>query len=410
MGNSVMARVGSGSGSEGASKYPPSEFSQKYARVLAPNGKLVSPADVFGESGVFDKDVEEKTRLAFKVTMKKLDKLNAASDCNKEHLAREKIDQVVECFPNTLPKDLPDALAKIKWSKKAVEVEGWDIWWEIHEKILKSLRKQATHIQSWWEYTGRAYPGDDEILGSLKRLVSGVLTHPLTIGKVIVNYTPKRKKDKPKSIHLVGTDRPEATMIYSGFFTEILMANPLNPIKITLVSPDPANRQLAQDCSPKSPMLINQRCKLTAWDGFYHDFWTKWIKTKKVEVPDVAMGIHPGLHAEGVFEFWEPTLDLLMEENILTVFTMFNKEEFNASIKCLDKMYARYKYKGPNAFASEHVKQTPHDPDISWTSNRYLIVFQGRTVDMNTMIRIEDPELDKAEEEFEKLLSLDGDE
>ena len=28
-----------------------------------------------------------------------------------------------------------------------------------------------------------------------------------------------------------------------------------------------------------------------------------------------------------------------------------------------------------------------------------------RTVDMNTMIRIEDPELDKAEAEFEKLLS-----
>ena len=86
----------------------------------------------------------------------------------------------------------------------------------------------------------------------------------------------------------------------------------------------------------------------------------RWIRTKKVEVPDVAMGIHPGLHADGVFEFWEPTLDLLMEENILTVFTMFNKEEFNASIKCLDKMYARYKYKGPNPFASEHVKQTPH--------------------------------------------------
>ena len=53
----------------------------------------------------------------------------------------------------------------------------------------------------------------------------------------------------------------------------------------------------------------------------------RWIRTKKVEVPDVAMGIHPGLHADGVFEFWEPTLDLLMEENVLTVFTMFNKEE-----------------------------------------------------------------------------------
>ena len=38
----------------------------------------------------------------------------------------------------------------------------------------------------------------------------------------------------------------------------------------------------------------------------------RYIKTKKVETPDVAMGIHPGLHAEGVYEFWEPTLDLLL--------------------------------------------------------------------------------------------------
>jgi len=391
-----MANVG-GVGSEG-SKYPPSEFSQKYARVLAPNGKLVSPSDVFGEGKLFDKDIEEKTRLAFKVTLKKLDKLNTVSELNKEDLAREKIDQIVECFPQTLPKDLPDVLAKTKWTKKTAEVGTWDDWWEMHEKILKSLQKQATHIQNWWDFTGRPYPGDQEILDSLKRLVSGVITHPLTIGKVIDQYTPKRKKDKPKSIHLMGTDRPEATMIYAGFFTEILAANPLNPIKITLVSPDPANKQLAQDCGPKSPMLINQRCKLTAWDGFYHDFWQKWIKTKKVEKPDVAMGIHPGLHAEGVFEFWEPTLDLLMEENILTVFTVFNTEEFNGSLKRLDGMFARYKYKGINPFASGHVKQTPHNPDMFWASNGYLIVFQGRTVDLNTMTLIEEPKVEELDE------------
>ena len=59
-----MARVGA----EG-SKYPPSEFSQKYAPVLAPKGKLVSPADVFGESGMYGKDVEDKTKQAFKVPL-----------------------------------------------------------------------------------------------------------------------------------------------------------------------------------------------------------------------------------------------------------------------------------------------------------------------------------------------------
>ena len=80
-------------GAEGT-KYPPSEFSQKYAPVLAPKGKLVSPSDVFGESGVFGKDVEDKTRQAWKVTMKKLDKLNTPVDKFKDDLARERIDQV----------------------------------------------------------------------------------------------------------------------------------------------------------------------------------------------------------------------------------------------------------------------------------------------------------------------------
>ena len=326
--------------SEGT-KYPPSEFSQKYSKVLAPDGKMVSPEDVFGEGKMFDKDVEEKTRLAFKVTLKKLEKMNIETEKNKGNLERERVDQVVECFPNTLPKNLPDKLGKMKWTKKTAEVGSWSDWWEMHQEIEAMLTKQATHITKWWEYIDKPYPGDEEILNSLKRLLFGVLTHPVTIGKVIDQYTPKRKKDKPKSIHLMGTDRPEATMIYAGFFTEILAANPINPIKLTLVSPDPANKQLANDCGPKSPMLINQRCKLTAWDGFYHDFWQKWIKTKKVESPDIAMGIHPGLHAEGVWEFWEPTIDLLLEENILTVFTVFNKEEFRASISRLDGMYCR---------------------------------------------------------------------
>ena len=48
-----------------------------------------------------------------------------------------------------------------------------------------------------------------QVLASLKRLASGVLTHPVTIGQMIDKHTPKRKKDKPKSIHLMGTDRPE---------------------------------------------------------------------------------------------------------------------------------------------------------------------------------------------------------
>lgn len=58
----------------------------------------------------------------------------------------------------------------------------------MHERILKGLRKNAKHIHNWWSFTGKPDPGEEEILESLKRLVSGVLTHPVTIGKTIPSY------------------------------------------------------------------------------------------------------------------------------------------------------------------------------------------------------------------------------
>ena len=75
--------------------------------------------------------------------MKKLEKYNVASEKNKEQLRSAKVDQVVECFPNTLLKLLPNTITKIKWSKKPNEIENWDDWWEIHQKILTPLKAQV---------------------------------------------------------------------------------------------------------------------------------------------------------------------------------------------------------------------------------------------------------------------------
>jgi hypothetical protein len=159
-------------------------------------------------------------------------------------------------------------------------------------------------------------------------------------------------------------------------------------------------------------MLINPRCKLTAWDGLYHDFWDRYIAAKKVEEPDLIVGIHPGLHAEGVYEFWEPTLELILDQNIKTVFTVLNEEEYTQSLERLDNLFCKYLYKGKNPFASRHVKQTPHDPEMMWASNQYIIVIKGRTVDLKTLTLIEEPaanaELDNADEEFERILRDSG--
>ena len=68
-----------------------------------------------------------------------LEKFGQVTEDNKGFLKTAKIDQIVECFPNTLLKLLPSEIGKSKWSKKAKEVENWDIWWEIHEKVSSML-------------------------------------------------------------------------------------------------------------------------------------------------------------------------------------------------------------------------------------------------------------------------------
>ena len=102
----------------------------------------------------------------------------------------------------------------------------------------------------------------------------------------------------------------------------------------------------------------------------------RYITTQKVERPDIIVGIHPGLHAEGVYEFWEPTLELILDENIITVFTVLNEEEYMQTLGRLDHLFCKYLYKGKNPFASRHVKQTPHDPELMWASNMYIIVIK----------------------------------
>lgn len=53
-----------------------------------------------------------------------------------------------------MPKDLPEMLQKTKWSKPTKEVETWDHWWAMHEKISKALKKTSKVINNWWSFTG----------------------------------------------------------------------------------------------------------------------------------------------------------------------------------------------------------------------------------------------------------------
>ena len=53
------------------------------------------------------------------------------------------------------------------------------------------------------------------------------------------------------------------------------------------------------------------------------------------------MAIHPRLEGE----FWGPTIDLLLDENIKVVFTCFNKDHYDEMLDRLDYVFVKYIYK-----------------------------------------------------------------
>ena len=116
----------------------------RYSRVLAPKNFLSTPEEVFGEGKLFDKEVEEKTRLAFRVTMKKLDKLNTLSEERREDLAREKIDQVSKYTQNTKCTQIQNTKYKIQQSTR---------WWSAFPTLC-----QRTCPRSWERQSGRCQP------------------------------------------------------------------------------------------------------------------------------------------------------------------------------------------------------------------------------------------------------------
>ena len=116
----------------------------RYSRVLAPKNFLSTPEEVFGEGKLFDKEVEEKTRLAFRVTMKKLDKLNTLSEERREDLAREKIDQVSKYTQNTKCTQIQNTKYKIQQSTR---------WWSAFPILC-----QRTYPRSWERQSGRCQP------------------------------------------------------------------------------------------------------------------------------------------------------------------------------------------------------------------------------------------------------------
>ncbi|KAJ8399848.1 hypothetical protein AAFF_G00405780 [Aldrovandia affinis] len=90
---------------------------------------------------------------------------------------------------------------------------------------------------------------------------------------------------------------------------------------------------------------------------------------------DVKLGLDA---SQGLEESWLPTLLLLRDYNIPTLFTMFNEQELNYSLQILAELEMNITGSGPNPFASlkpEQVRSCPNKTPVN--CNAHFLCFKG---------------------------------
>lgn len=118
-----------------------------------------------------------------------------------------------------------------------------------------------------------------------------------------------------------------------------------------------------------------------AYNGHYREFWREYVEKNKHPMPDIVISLHPGLHDDFMVEHWEPTLHLLLNNNIPTVLTSCNLQEHEKSIRNLNKFQPEIILSGLNPFGSTHWKQMPLELDRIWAANAYRLVMKGKKKD-----------------------------
>ncbi|XP_064088163.1 putative protein MSS51 homolog, mitochondrial [Macrobrachium nipponense] len=387
-------------------EYPPRSFCDKYQKVLAPHGVLLTPRQVL-KNKKLGNNVEETLKKAFKITFKKLKKMRSAcANCNADEgagiecphckavrycssecfeqreaqhskvcrqLELELIDQVVECLPSPL------LMGRDVMRGRGGVVCDWDDWLTRHTTLRDSAAAAAAVVSEWWDFTPASHPGTRALQDSLERIVTNVFSTVLTIGHCafwVPSLAPVINNAKEVHIHLLGADEPEVSAVQSGV---IQVASRVlgRPLVVTLVAPDLNHHPQTFSWTPKKPHQVTPSVKAIAYPGLYHDFWREHVlsadKKSNVQRPHIALAIHPGVHTAEMLELWKPTLMLLAYEQVPIAMTTYNLAEFEETVEKMEDLKLNMVHKELNPLRSLLAKQTPYEPDHVWAANSYAI-------------------------------------
>ncbi|KAK0133203.1 putative protein MSS51, mitochondrial [Merluccius polli] len=274
--------------------------------------------------------------------------------------------------------DLPFPTAK-PWPRPQGEVKGWEDWLAMQGDLSLRLQPLLTgpSMDNIWTHAGRPRPDNQDLEQSAWRVSSEFFSRPMSMvwGMRVFGLDPY---SKPLTIHLVGAGQAETMGARLTDYDELNCAFPGHQgVEVVLVGPEVMAGPVVRP--PLTAFGPKQRVYLSAYKGLYHQFWEELVETEEAARPDLVVGFHPGFDAsQGLEEGWLPTLLLLRDYEIPSMFTAFSEVEMTYSMQILQELEIDMRGSGANPFASlklEVVGSNPNTPAVF--CNSHYLCFQG---------------------------------
>nr|XP_060642270.1 putative protein MSS51 homolog, mitochondrial [Anolis sagrei ordinatus] len=293
--------------------------------------------------------------------------------CKKLKLAA--LDRLMEWLVFT--GDIPFPTAA--WTQRMQDVKGWPDWFLMQGDLEEKLRTilAGRHMNILWANAGKPKPDDAELVESVKRVTTDFVSRPASIGLGLHAFGLDPYA-KPITVHVLGASHVETLNARVTDYDELSRLFPAHQgVEVVMVGADVVDGSIMRP--PLAAFGPRGRVYLSSYKGLYHDFWESQVETQQAARPDLVVGFHPGFHScHDLMESWLPTLLLLRDYNIPTLFTMYSEQEMKNSLKILVELEAQITGYGANRFASlkpEQAYSNPNKPPVY--SNSHYIMFYG---------------------------------
>ncbi|XP_058266990.1 putative protein MSS51 homolog, mitochondrial isoform X2 [Hemibagrus wyckioides] len=265
------------------------------------------------------------------------------------------------------------------WSKPAKAVRCWDDWLSMQGDLTARMEPilSGKNMADLWTNACRPRPEEVELCESLWRVCSEFFSRPLTIGMAMKMFSLD-PYSRPLTVHVVGAGNSETLGARTTDLDELSRMFPGHQgLEVVMVGPEVVKGPILRP--PLRAFGPRGRVYISAYKGLYHEFWEELVEKGEAARPDLVVGFHPGFDSkQGMTDGWLPTLLLLRDYNIPTLFTMANDGELKYSVQILMELEMDIKGTGPNPFSSQKPEQVQSSPNNEPSyCNAFYLNFQG---------------------------------